>query len=35
MAVTLTHTKSMANDFSKEFVEDWDWFVKRHIDIWN
>lgn len=31
----MTHTRSMLNDFPNEFPEEWDWFVKEHIDIYN
>jgi hypothetical protein len=25
----------MVNDFPNEFPEEWDWFVKEHIKIYN
>jgi hypothetical protein len=35
LSVNGTHTRSMKNDFPNEFPEEWDWFVREHIDIYN
>ena len=34
MCVTLTHNKTCENDFSKEFVTDWDFAVTVYTRIW-
>ena len=35
LSVNMTHTRSMLNDFPNEFPEEWDWFVKEHIKVFN
>jgi hypothetical protein len=35
MSLTLTHSKSCSNDFTKEFAEEWNWAVTQYMNLWN
>ncbi|MFS8160580.1 MAG: sulfotransferase domain-containing protein [Candidatus Roizmanbacteria bacterium] len=35
MAVTLTHSRSVSNDFPVEFAAEWQWLVKAQAVLWN
>ena len=35
MSATMTHSRSVANDFSQEFASEWAWLVKQQANKWN
>ena len=35
MNVTLSHNKSIGNDFIKEFKSEWEWAMKKYVEVWN